>query len=232
MVWIINCSERASEFLRKQTMKRSCGLSAMLVLCAAMATLPACAPLVLGGAVGGTLVATDRRTSGMQLEDEGVELRAVSRVNDALGVRGHINLTSYNLQVLITGEVPSEQDKALVQQIIGRVDNVKSIVNELGVMANSTLTQRASDSLITGKVKASFVDAPDLFANAFKVVTERGVTYLMGRVTQREANRATEMARSTSGVQKLVRVFEIISEDELTRTLPQPPKTEQPAAKK
>jgi osmotically-inducible protein OsmY len=213
-------------------MKRPNGLMALLLVSGALAALPACAPLIVGGAVGGAMVATDRRTSGMQLEDEGAELRAASRISDALGNRGHVNVTSYNLQVLITGEVPTEQDKVLVQQIVSRVDNVKSIVNELGVMANSTLTQRASDSLITGKVKASFVDAPDLFANAFKVVTERGVTYLMGRVTQREANRATEMARSTSGVQKLVRIFEIISEDELTRTLPQPPKSDQPGAKK
>jgi osmotically-inducible protein OsmY len=99
-------------------------------------------------------------------------------------------------------------------------------------MSNSTLTQRSSDALITGKVKASLVDAPDLHANAFKVVTERGVTYLMGRVTQREATRATEMARATSGVQKLVRVLEIISEDELLRMLPQPAKSDQAGTKK
>lgn len=194
-----------------------------LLLClAGSMCLTACAPLVIGGAVGGGLMATDRRTTGIQVEDEAVELRAVNRVSNALGNRGHVNITSYNLQVLITGEVPTEQDKVLVQQIVSRVENVRSIVNELGVMSNSSLTQRTADSLVTGKVKAAFVDAPDLFANAFKVVTERGVTYLMGRVTQREANRATEMARSVSGVQKLVRVLEIISEDELQRTLPQP----------
>jgi osmotically-inducible protein OsmY len=194
-----------------------------LLLClAGSMCLTACAPLVIGGAVGGGLMATDRRTTGIQVEDEAVELRAVNRVSNALGNRGHVNITSYNLQVLITGEVPTEQDKVLVQQIVSRVENVRSIVNELGVMSNSSLTQRTADSLVTGKVKAAFVDAPDLFANAFKVVTERGVTYLMGRVTQREANRATEMARSVSGVQKLVRVLEIISEDELQRTLPRP----------
>ena len=193
------------------------------VLCAACmgGALSACAPIFLGGASMGALVATDRRTSGAQLEDEGIELRSSGRIREALGDRGHVNVTSYNRQVLLTGEVPSAQDKQLVEQIVSRVENVRSIVNELGVLGNSTLTQRSSDSLTTGKVKAAMVDAKDIFANAFKVVTERGTTYLMGRVTQREANRATELTRSTSGVQKVVRVLEIISEDELLRTLPQ-----------
>lgn len=185
------------------------------------------APLLIGGAAVGTgLVVTDRRSSGIQVEDEAVELRAMNRLQEALGDRVHINVTSYNLQVLMTGEVPNERDKALAQQIVSRVDNVRSIVNELGIMAPSSLTQRASDSLVTGRVKAAMVDDKELYANAFKVVTERGVTYLMGRVTQREAGRATEIVRTTPGVQKLVRVLEIISEDDLLRTLPQSPKPE------
>lgn len=178
--------------------------------------LSACVPLVLGGAaVGGALVAVDRRTSGAQLEDESIELRASSRVRDALGSRGHINITSYNRQVLITGEVPTAQEKQTVEQIVTRVENVRGVVNELGVMPNTSLTQRSNDSLVTGRVKASMVDAKDLFASAFKVITERGTTYLMGRVTQREANRATEITRSTSGVERVVRVLEIITEEEL-----------------
>jgi len=185
-------------------------------------TLTACVPMVMGGAVMGGLVATDRRTSGAQLEDEGIELRAASRIRDNLGERVHVNVTSYNRRVLITGEVPSEQDRQLVEQVVSRVDNVQWVVNELAVLGKSTLTQRANDTLVDGKVKAGFVDAKDLFANAFKVVTERGTVYLMGRVTQREADRATEIARSTSGAQKVVRVFEIISEDELRNLLPQP----------
>ncbi len=185
--------------------------------------LSACAPLVVGGAAVGTaLVASDRRTSGTQLEDEGIELRAVGRINDSLGSRVHVNVTSYNRQVLLTGEVPSAQDKQLIEQIVSRVENVRSIVNELAVLGASSLTQRSSDSLITGKVKAAMVDSKDLFANAFKVVTERGIVYLMGRVTQREANRATDLARGIGGVQKVVRVFEIISEEQLQRTLPAP----------
>ncbi len=194
-----------------------------LTLCACLgAVLGACAPIIVGGAVMGTLMATDRRTSGTQVEDEGIELRGASRVRDSLGERGHINVTSYNRQVLLTGEVPAAQDKQLVEQVLSKVENVRGIVNELEVMENSTLSQRSSDALITGKVKASMVDAQDLFANAFKVVTERGVTYLMGRVTQREASRATELVRGIDGVKKVVRVMEIISEEELQRLQSKP----------
>jgi len=185
--------------------------------------LSACAPIVIGGAAMGMLVATDRRTSGAQLEDETIQLRAAGRIRESVGDRVHVNVNSYNRQVLLTGEVPSAQDKQLVEQIVSRVENVRSIVNELGVMGNSTLTQRSSDSLTTGRVKAAMVDAKDIFANSFKVVTERGTTYLMGRVTQREATRATEITRSTSGVQRVVRVLEIITEEDLQRTLPQEP---------
>ena len=187
--------------------------------------LSACVPLVPlmvgGGVVMGTMVATDRRTSGAQLEDEGIEIRASSRNREALGDRVHVNVTSYNRQVLLTGEVPNAQDKQLVEQIVSRVDNVRNVANELAVMGNSTLTQRSSDTLVTGRVKAALVDAQDLVANAFKVVTERGTTYMMGRVTQREVDRATEVIRTVSGVQKVVRLLEIISEDELARTLSQ-----------
>ncbi len=197
------------------------------VLCAAAlgGALSACAPVVLGGAAAGALVATDRRTSGAQLEDEGIELRANGRINEAFGDRVHVNITSYNRQVLLTGEVPNDQDRQRVEQIVSRVENVRSIVNELGIMGNSSLTQRSSDTLVTGKVKASLVDAKDIFANAYKVVTERGTVYLMGRVTQREADRATAITRSVGGVQKVVRVLEVISEQELQRTLPAQPKS-------
>jgi osmotically-inducible protein OsmY len=193
------------------------------VLClAAAATLSGCFPVIMGGAVMGTLVATDRRTSGAQLEDEGIELRAASRIRENLGDRVHVNVNSYNRRVLITGEVPNAQDKQLVEQVVSRVENVVSVVNELAELGNATLTQRSSDVLVTGRVKAGLVDAKDLVSNAFKVVTERGTVYLLGRVTPREADRATEVARSTSGVQKVVRVFETLTEDELRNMLPQP----------
>jgi osmotically-inducible protein OsmY len=186
----------------------------VLVTCLA-ASLSACAPMMVGGALMGSLVATDRRTSGAQLEDESIELRAASRLRENLGERVHINVTSYNRQVLLTGEVPNAQDRVLAEQLTAKVENVRSTVNELAVLGNTNLTQRASDVLVTTRVRAGLVDAKDLFANAFKVVTERGTTYLLGRVTQREANSATDVVRTTQGVQKVVRLLEIISEDEL-----------------
>jgi osmotically-inducible protein OsmY len=195
----------------------------LLVLTSLSAVLSACVPMVMGGAmVSGALVATDRRTSGTQLEDEGIEMRASNRIQDNLGDRVHVNTTSYNRRVLLTGEVPTAQDRALAEQVVSRVPNVQAVMNELAVLGNTTLGQRSSDVLVSSRVRAGLVDAKDLYASAFKVVTERGVVYLMGRVTQREADRATEIARTASGVQKVVRVFEIISEDELREMLPQP----------
>jgi len=185
------------------------------------AGLSACAPLVLGGAALGTMVAIDRRTSGAQLEDEGIELRASARLRDSMGERSHVNVTSYNRQVLLTGEVPNERDKQQAEQIVARVENVRAIVNDLAVMGNSSMAQRSSDALVTGKVRASLVDDKELFAGAFRVVTERGTTYLMGRVTQREAERATAITRTVGGVQRVVRLFEIITEDELRQLAPQ-----------
>jgi osmotically-inducible protein OsmY len=207
----------------KPTARRALILPIATLLGASL--LAACAPLIVGSAVvGGALVATDRRTSGAQLEDEGIELRSLNRLREAFAERVHINATSYNRQVLLSGEVPTEADKARAQEIVSRVENVRSIVNELAVLGHSTLTSRSSDVLVTGRVKASFVDAKDLYANAFKVVTERGTVHLMGRVTPREASRATEIARTQPGVQRVVRVFEIITEEELQRLLPQPAK--------
>jgi len=185
-------------------------------------SLSACAPIMIGSAVVGSLMATDRRTTGTQVEDEGIELHGASRIRENLGERGHVNITSYNRQVLLTGEVPNAKDKELVERVLSKVENVRTIVNETVIAGNSTFRQRSSDAYVTGKVKASMLDAKDLFANAFKVVTERGTTYLMGRVTQREADHATDIARSTGGVLKVVRVLEIISEEELQGKLPKP----------
>jgi hypothetical protein len=208
--------------MKLQTFARR--LAFMLLLAAGLASLTACVPLVVGGAVAtGTMVATDRRTSGTVVEDNGIEVKASSRITSNLGERVHVNVTSYNRQVLLTGEVPSEQDKQLVEKVVSGVENVRNIVNELAVLGNATLTQRASDTLVSSRVKANLVDAKDLISNAFKITTERGTVYVMGRVTQREANRATEVITRTDGVQRLVRIFEIISEDELARSLPTPP---------
>ena len=196
------------------------GVAAAVLAGALAAALSACAPLVVGGAAVGAMMAFDRRTSGTQIEDETIELRAASRVREALGDRGHVNVASYNRQVLLTGEVPDEQAKQTAEQVAGRVENVKGVVNELTVRANSTLTERSNDTLITGKVKATIVDDSQLTINAFRVVTERGIVYLMGRVTQREANRVTLLVRNISGVQRVVRIFEILTEDELRRLAP------------
>lgn len=200
---------------------RTC-VATLAIAAGAGAGLSACAPLLFSGAAVGALMASDRRTSGAQIEDEGIELRSASRIRDSLVDRAHINIASYNRQVLLTGEVPTAQDKQLVEQIVSRVDNVRAVVNELAVMGNTSLTQRSSDALVTGKVKAAMVDAKDLFANAFKVVTERGTTYLMGRVSKREGDRATEIARGTSGVQKVVRIFETVGDEDLKNLLPTP----------
>jgi osmotically-inducible protein OsmY len=195
--------------------------TALLAAIAASTTLSACAPLVVGGAMlGGTLMATDRRTSGTQIEDQAIELKAMNRIREVVGERGHVSATSYNRMVLITGEVQSEADKAAVEQAVQRVENVRSTVNELQVMGASSLTSRSNDAILTSKVKASFVDAKDIFANSFKVVTERGTVYLMGRVTEREATRAVEITRGVSGVQKVVRVLEILTEQELADLAP------------
>ena len=206
---------------------------ATLAAGALVAALSACAPLVVGGVVvGGALVATDRRTSGTQLEDEGIELRSANRIKDLVGDKAHVNVTSFNRQVLLTGEAPTLKDREQIEAVVRGVDNVRGVVNELAVMPNSSLTSRSNDTLITGKVKASLVDAKDLSLNAFKVVTERSTVYLMGIVTTREANRATEIARGVGGVEKVVRVFEIVSEEELARTQPKPaPVVADPAAK-
>ncbi|OYT91623.1 MAG: transporter [Burkholderiales bacterium PBB3] len=192
------------------------------VLAASAAGLSGCLPLVIGGAVMGGMVATDRRTSGTYVEDEGIELKAAARIRERLGERVHINVTSYNRQVLLTGEAPTAEDKQLIEQVVAQVENVRNTVSEISILGNSTLTQRSSDAVVTGRVKAKLLDAKDLFSNSFKIVTERGTVYLMGRVTQREANRATEIITATQGVQRLVRVLELLTEEELARMQPAP----------
>ncbi|MEO8280110.1 MAG: BON domain-containing protein [Ideonella sp.] len=186
----------------------------------ALSALSGCALLVGGAMVGGTLLYTDRRTSGAQLEDESIELKGVSRVSETFGDRAHVNITSYNRVVLLTGEVPTDADKALVAQTVQRIDNVRTIVNELAVLPLSSFGSRSADTLMSGKVKTFLVDAKDLMATSIKVVTERRVVYLMGIVTEREAVRAADVASQVSGVQKVVRVFDIVTEAELADLTP------------
>ncbi|MCA0243868.1 MAG: BON domain-containing protein [Proteobacteria bacterium] len=195
-------------------------LAASLATAATLGALAGCAPLLVGGAMlGGTMMFVDRRTSGTQVEDQAIELKAAARVRE-LALSANVNITSYNRLVLITGEVPSEADKVAVEQVVSKVEAVRSVVNDLAIGEASGVGSRASDSVISGKVKASFVDAKDLQAQAAKVVTERGVVYLMGRVTEREATRFADVARSVDGVKKVVRVFEILTEAELATIQP------------
>jgi osmotically-inducible protein OsmY len=186
-----------------------------LLAIAAASVLAGCAPLLIGGAVVGSgLVVADRRTTGTQVEDEAIEFKAASRARD-LATLGHINVTSYNRTLLITGEVPGENEKAAVERALAGIENVRGVVNELGIGQNSSVGSRSTDTIIAAKVKATMVDAKDVQATAYKVISERGIVYLMGRVTEREATRGADLARSVSGVQKVVRVFEILSEEDL-----------------
>lgn len=198
-------------------------LAAALLATTLSAGLGGCAPFVVGGAaVSSALIATDRRTPGTVIDDQAIELKVGPRLREVLGDKGHVNATSFNRVVLLTGEVPAVADKAAVEAAVARLENVKGLLNELSIGPNSSLMDRSSDALVTSKVKASFVDARDLFANAYKVVTEAGVVYLMGRVTEREAKRAVEIARGVGGVKKVVRAFEILTEAELAQLQPPP----------
>jgi osmotically-inducible protein OsmY len=197
--------------------RRAAALAALALV------LPGCAPLLVGGAVIGTgLVVVDRRTTGTQVEDESIELKAASRVRD-LATLGHIEVISYNRTVLIVGEVPGEPEKAAVGNAVAGVENVRTVVNELAVLPGASLGTRTNDTLLEARVKAVLIDAKDVQASAFKVVAARGIVYLMGRVTEREATRGAELARSVSSVQKVVRVFEILTEAELAALTPAPP---------
>ena len=202
------------KFLSKSTAT----LLSTLVMCLGLASCAA--PLMFGGVLGGAMVASDRRSAGIQLEDEAIEQRSSSAMRENFGSKEHINITSYNRQVLITGEVSNDTVRRQVESLIGRVENVRSVVNELAIGPASSFSDRSSDTLLVAKVKAAMVDSEDVFANVFKIVGERGTIYMMGRVTQREAKRATEVVRGVSGVKRVVRVFEYITEDELRAMQP------------
>lgn len=202
--------------------KRTSAFCFVAAAVAASTLLAGCAPIVVGAAVvGGAMVVTDRRSSGAQVDDEVIEVKANGRIGEALpGDNVRVNTSSYNRMVLLTGEVPSEADKTTVEQVVAKIDNVVSVVNELTVGPPNSFNEKTKAAFITTKVKASLVDAKDLFAHTIKVVTHRGVVYLMGRVTEREATHAAEIARGVSGVVKVVKVFEILSEAELAKTAP------------
>jgi osmotically-inducible protein OsmY len=179
------------------------------LLLAALAALPGCVPVaVVGAGAAGALSYEDRRTTGAQVDDEGIELRIGNRISERYGDKVHVNATSFNRGVLLTGEVPDEKAKEEIGKLTGSVGNVRVVTNELAIGAPSSFSARASDSTITGKVKARFVDAAKFSAVHVKVVTEASVVFLLGIVTETEANLATEIARTTGGVRKVVRVFD------------------------
>lgn len=195
--------------------RRQAALAA--ALCGSL-LLGGCGALLIGGAAVGTaMVLNDRRSTGAQVDDQTIESKVASLATQMFGDTARVSGTSYNRTVLLTGEVPTQADRKAIEQQVARLENVRATVNELGVMPVASLSTRSNDTVLTSKVKASFVDAKDLESTAVKVVTTRGVVYLMGRVTEREAARATEIARSVGGVQKVVRVFEVVSQDELDR---------------
>lgn len=196
---------------------------ALTVLCGAMmASLTGCIALVAGGAISGTLAASDRRTFGAQTEDTTIQVKGASKIRNVVGDAGHININSFNRRVLLTGEVRDEAMKAAAERELRSVEGVISVTNELEIAGPASYTSRSNDTLITGKVKASLVDAKDISANSYQVVTERGTVYLQGRVTQREGKIGADIARGVSGVNKVVKVFEYITDEEYKQYQPTP----------
>ena len=175
-----------------------------------------CVPLIVGGVATGVLVADDRRTTGTVVDDQNIELRLANDVSTQFGKVSNTNLTSFNRVILITGEATTEQVRAGIEKLVRAYPNVRHVQNEMQVAGPSSLTARSNDSFITGRVKARIVDNqargkdPRVQANHVKVVTEASVVYLMGLVTAAEADQAADIARTTSGVTRVVRVFELI----------------------
>lgn len=194
-----------------------------LVLCTALAaSLSGCVGMMVGGAVMGVAAAVDRRTLGAQTDDAAFEMKANKLISPIIGETGHVNVTSYNRKVLLTGEVTDEAMKQEIDRVVRAIDGVQNVVNELQVLGSTSITSRSADALITTRVKAGLVDMKTISANSFKVVTERGVVYLMGRVTEREGFVGAEVARKVGGVARVVKLFEYITEEELQAIEPAP----------
>jgi osmotically-inducible protein OsmY len=195
---------------------------AKLVLATALAcALSGCFEMVVGSAVVGAVATADRRTFGAQTEDKAIAVKAEIGIPKITGEAGHVSINSYNRKVLLTGEVKDDAMKAAVEREVRGIEGVQDVVNELEIAGPSSYTSRSSDAIITAKVKASLVDMKTISATSFKVVTERGVVYLMGRVTQREGQVGADVARGVSGVSKVVKVFEYITEEELRKLQPE-----------
>jgi len=174
--------------------------------------LAACVPAVVGGAAVGGSVVADRRTSGVYVEDENIELKAVRKMETNLGEQSHVNVTSFNRNVLLTGEVPDAARKTLAENLMKEVEQVRDVTNEIVIAPKTDISVRTNDTYITTKVKTQFLTENKFQANYVKVVTENSVVYLLGLVTQAEADAAVEIARNTEGVSKVVKVFEYIKQ--------------------
>lgn len=198
-------------------MKMAKPLLTALLVAAALPALQGCFPVIATGVAVGVLAVTDRRSVGAQTEDESIEWKAANRVSDRFKEQAHVNFTSYNRRVLITGEVASEQIKNEIGEIVAKVENVQSNWNELQVGPVSSLSARSNDAYVTSKVKTRFVDASQFTPTHVKVVTEAGVVFLLGLVDEREARSAIQVARTTDGVRKVVNVMEVLPEAEIRR---------------
>jgi osmotically-inducible protein OsmY len=180
--------------------------------------------LMVGGGVGvGTMLATDRRTPGAAIEDRGIETKAAFRIREALGDAVHVNVSSYNRLALITGEVPDEKRKAQIEKIILDVENVQKTVNEVAIMENASTSARVQDGILASRIRVALIDEKNLIANAFKVTAERGVVYIQGRATAREIALMTEIVSGMPGVTRVVRMVDVLSEEDLSGMLPAPP---------
>lgn len=195
---------------------------AQAILCAGLlASLSGCFPLIAGGVAMGAAATSDRRTLGAQTEDKSITVKAEVRLGKLGGDNGHINIASFNRKVLLTGEVPDQSTKAQAEREVRAIEGVQGVFNELEIAGPASYTSRSSDALVTTKVKASLVEMKTISAQSFKVVTENGTVYLMGRVTQREGDVATDVTKSVAGVQRVVKLFEYITEEELRAITPQ-----------
>jgi osmotically-inducible protein OsmY len=188
-----------------------------LLAAGALPLVQGCFPVVATGVGAGAMMVVDRRSAGTYVEDESIEWKVSRRLREHLGTLNHINVTSYNRNVLLTGEVQNDAVRAEAERLAAGIENVRGTINELVVAAPSAMTARANDGLITSNVKARFVDGRRFAANHVKVVTEANVVFLMGVVTRAEADAASEIASTSQGVRKVVRVFEYISDDEARR---------------
>ncbi len=204
---------------------------AVIALAAACCSLSGCFPVIVGAAAYGSYAATDRRTIGAQTDDKVIAVRGDNDLDAVFGRAAHINVNVFNRRVLLTGEVLDEASKQRADQIMHAIPQVAEVINELRIGAPSGVGERSTDAYITASVKAALVNRSDIFANAFKVVTENSIVYLMGRVTHHEGDYAAEIARQQPHVMGVVKEFEYITDEELRRMQGQvisPPNAEPP----